>query len=60
MLKTTRSRSFLDVRPADEYQAGHIEGALNIPFEQLEEHLSFLPQDREIIVYCRGKLLHLC
>ena len=47
---------FLDVRPADEYQAGHIEGALNIPFEQLEEHLSFLPQDRGIIVYCRGKL----
>lgn len=47
---------FLDVRPTDEYQAGHIEGALNIPFEQLEEHLSFLPQDREIIVYCRGKL----
>lgn len=45
---------FLDVRPNDEYQAGHIEGAVNIPFEQLEQHLSFLPLDREIIVYCRG------
>lgn len=51
-----RQALFLDVRPTDEYRAGHIEGALNIPFDQLEEHLSFLPPDREIIVYCRGNL----
>lgn len=47
---------FLDVRPKDEYSAGHIEGAVNIPFDQLNEHTDFLPPDRKIIVYCRGKM----
>jgi rhodanese-related sulfurtransferase len=44
----------LDVRPADEYNAGHIPGALSIPLKELELHLSDLPRDQEIVAYCRG------
>lgn len=44
----------LDVRPAEEYQAGHIPGAISIPLEELERRLSDLPQDQEIVAYCRG------
>ena len=44
----------LDVRPAEEYQAGHIPGAISIPLEELEQRLSELPQDQEIVAYCRG------
>ena len=44
----------IDVRPASEYDAGHIEGAVNIPLESLTERLSKLPQDQEIVAYCRG------
>ena len=46
----------LDVRPVDEYQAGHIDAAINIPLEQLPTRLSQLPQEKTIIVYCRGRL----
>lgn len=44
----------LDVRPAEEYQAGHIPGAINIPLAELEGHLNDLPADKEVIAYCRG------
>ncbi len=44
----------IDVRPPEEYAQGHIAGALNIPLNKLETHLSELPQDREIVAYCRG------
>lgn len=44
----------LDVRPSHEYEAGHIPGAINLPFENLEQHLKSLPQGREVIAYCRG------
>jgi len=44
----------LDVRPTDEYRAGHIPGALSIPLKELERRLSDLPRDREIVAYCRG------
>jgi len=44
----------IDVRPASEYDAGHIEGAVNIPLESLTERLRKLPQDQEIVAYCRG------
>jgi rhodanese-related sulfurtransferase len=44
----------IDVRPAEEYAAGHIRGALNVPPEELERHLSTMPNDREIVAYCRG------
>ena len=44
----------IDVRPATEYDAGHIEGAVNIPLETLTQRLSKLPKDQEIVAYCRG------
>lgn len=44
----------LDVRPEEEYRAGHIAGARSVPVEELEEYLTELPEDREIIAYCRG------
>ncbi|OFZ95282.1 MAG: ArsR family transcriptional regulator [Betaproteobacteria bacterium RIFCSPLOWO2_02_67_12] len=44
----------LDVRPAEEYAAGHLPGAINIPVDQLESRLAKLPRRREIVAYCRG------
>ncbi len=44
----------LDVRPQDEYETGHIPGAISIPMEDLENHLASLPTDKEIVAYCRG------
>lgn len=44
----------LDVRPEDEFQLGHIPGAINMPVERLSERLAELPKDREIVAYCRG------
>ena len=44
----------IDVRPASEYEAGHIEGAVNIPLETLPQHLADLPHTQEIVAYCRG------
>ncbi|MFE7527630.1 ArsR/SmtB family transcription factor [Kitasatospora sp. NPDC057542] len=45
----------LDVRPVEEYLAGHIPGALNIPVDELAERLDELPADTEVVVYCRGE-----
>jgi rhodanese-related sulfurtransferase/DNA-binding HxlR family transcriptional regulator len=44
----------VDVRPAAEYEAGHIDGARSIPIDELERRLAELPADREVIAYCRG------
>lgn len=44
----------LDVRPAAEYRAGHIPGALSVPLGQLKEMISNLPQDQDVVAYCRG------
>ncbi len=44
----------IDVRPEEEYRSGHIEGAESIPLERLEDLLNQLPDDREIVAYCRG------
>lgn len=44
----------IDVRPAEEYAAGHVPGALNIPLAELEKHLADLPHDTEVVAYCRG------
>ncbi len=44
----------LDVRPPEEYAAGHVPGALNIPVKELIAHLEALPQDQEVVAYCRG------
>ncbi len=44
----------VDVRPAEEYAAGHIAGAISIPHDQLEDRLRDLPKDKEVVAYCRG------
>lgn len=44
----------LDVRPAEEYAAGHLPGAINIPIDELESRLAKLPKRKEIVAYCRG------
>jgi rhodanese-related sulfurtransferase len=44
----------LDVRPGEEYRAGHIPGALSVPVDALEAALQTLPKDRELVAYCRG------
>lgn len=44
----------IDVRPEEEYQAGHIRGAESVPLDRIEELLERLPEDREIVAYCRG------
>src|SRR5262249_10914741 len=43
-----------DVRPPEEYRAGHIPGAVSIPVAELKARLKELPRDREIVAYCRG------
>lgn len=44
----------LDVRPAEEYAAAHIPGAINVPLDRLESYLSRLPKRKEVVAYCRG------
>ncbi|MNW67079.1 Rhodanese-like domain protein [compost metagenome] len=44
----------LDLRPRDEYEAGHIEGAISVPLNELDAYLQTLPQHVELAVYCRG------
>jgi rhodanese-related sulfurtransferase/predicted transcriptional regulator len=44
----------IDVRPGEEYEAGHIKGARSIPLDELEGRLAELPADREVVAYCRG------
>ena len=46
----------IDVRPPEEFAAGHIEGARSIPPDELDERLAELPEDTEIVAYCRGPL----
>jgi len=44
----------VDVRPAEEFEAGHIGGARSIPIAELQDRLAELPADREVVAYCRG------
>ena len=44
----------LDVRPEAEYAAGHIAGARSVPITELRRHLRVLPQDADVVAYCRG------
>jgi rhodanese-related sulfurtransferase len=44
----------IDVRPAEEYAAGHIAGALSVPLADLERRLADLPRGKRIVAYCRG------
>jgi len=44
----------LDVRPPEEFAAGHLPGAVNIPIQELEKRLGELPKRKEVVAYCRG------
>jgi len=44
----------LDVRPKEEFAAGHVQGAINIPLGELEQHLQQIDPAQEIVAYCRG------
>lgn len=44
----------LDVRPSEEYAAGHLPGAINVPVGKLEGFLTKLPKRKEVVAYCRG------
>lgn len=46
--------TLLDVRPEDEFKAGHIQGAINIPIEELSANKGTLHQHKPVVVYCRG------
>lgn len=44
----------IDVRPADEYEHDHIPGAISVPIEELADFMRGLPNDRDVVAYCRG------
>lgn len=44
----------IDVRPREEYESAHIPGALSLPLDELAERLHDLPEDQEVVAYCRG------
>ncbi len=44
----------LDVRPPEEFAAGHVPGAVNVPLDELEQHLQMLDPEQEVVAYCRG------
>lgn len=46
--------TILDVRPSQEYEAGHVPGAINVPLSELERHLHKLDTKQEVVAYCRG------
>lgn len=56
LLERVRSgrATVIDVRPAEEFAAGHIPGALSIPLDELADRLAELPAGQEIVAYCRG------
>ena len=53
-LATNGDITVLDVRPREEYAAGHIPGAVSIPLEELADRLAELPDGGQIVAYCRG------
>jgi len=56
LLKRARSPNvvILDTRPASEYAAGHIAGAISVPLDELQRRLRQLPKNKEYVAYCRG------
>ena len=55
-LKRKDKLVILDVRPVEEYEAGHIPGAISIPVNELKKRIKELPRSKEIVAYCRGPL----
>ena len=56
LLERIRKRGVLvlDVRPREEYDAGHLAGAVSVPLSEIRRRLRTLPRKREIVAYCRG------
>lgn len=56
LLKRAREQDVvvLDVRPPEEYAAGHIAGAVSLPLPEIERRLAELPRGRRVVAYCRG------
>jgi rhodanese-related sulfurtransferase len=56
LMKGKKNVALIDVRMPEEYQAGHIPGAINIPADRIRSDRNLLPKDRttQIIFYCRG------
>jgi rhodanese-related sulfurtransferase len=56
LIKRARSRDIviLDTRPANEYAAGHIAGAVSVPVDDLQRRLRLLPRNKNYVAYCRG------
>jgi rhodanese-related sulfurtransferase/DNA-binding transcriptional ArsR family regulator len=56
LLERARSKDVivLDARPANEYEAGHLAGAISVPIDELQDRLRSLPKDKEYVAYCRG------
>lgn len=56
LLERVRSgrATVIDVRPAEEYAAGHIPGAVSVPLDELADRLAEFPADQEVVAYCRG------
>jgi rhodanese-related sulfurtransferase/DNA-binding transcriptional ArsR family regulator len=50
-----RTAIVIDVRPVEEFRAGHIKGAVSVPLRELEDRISELPREKEIVAYCRGR-----
>ena len=46
--------TILDVRPAEEFRAGHVPGARSVPLPELKKRLAELPKDQDVVAYCRG------
>ncbi len=44
----------LDVRTPQEYAAGHVPGAINVPYDQVASHLAEIPKDKDVVLYCRS------
>jgi rhodanese-related sulfurtransferase/DNA-binding transcriptional ArsR family regulator len=53
-LATSTTVTVLDVRPREEYAAGHVPGAVSIPLDELADRLAEIPDDGQVVAYCRG------
>lgn len=53
-MKTDNDAVFIDVREIDEYEEAHVEGMTNIPLSRLASEYTQLPQDQEIVIFCRS------
>ncbi|MGH2755697.1 MAG: ArsR/SmtB family transcription factor [Actinomycetota bacterium] len=54
-IRRKENLTVLDVRPAEEYAAGHVPGAVSIPVAELKRRLKEIPKDKEVVAYCRGE-----